>query len=100
MHPDRAWGSVARWAARFGLGPRASQTVYEYAGSLGDAVPSVRPELSTVARAKVEMSYGRRNLSEDRLRAVAEAHRRLRIRLLSLVVRRMRRRGRGGLQGR
>ena len=39
MHPDKAWGSMARLAARFGLGPRPSQTVYEYAGALGDAVP-------------------------------------------------------------
>jgi transglutaminase-like putative cysteine protease len=95
MHPDRAWGSIGRWAARFGLGPRASQTVYEYAGVLGDAMPVVRPELSTVAHAKVEISYGRRELGQDRLRAVAEAHRRLRLGILRLALRRpFRRRGR------
>lgn len=88
IHPDRAWGSVGRWAARFGLGPRASQTVFEYAGVLGDALPMVRPELSTVAHAKVEISYGRRTLGPDRLRAVAEAHRRLRLGLLRLAFRR------------
>ena len=94
MHPDRAWGSIGRWAARFGLGPRASQTVYEYAGVLGDAVPVVRPELTTVAQAKVEIAYGRRDLGPDRLRAVAEAHRRLRIGLLRLALRRPGRRRR------
>jgi transglutaminase-like putative cysteine protease len=94
MHPDRAWGSIGRWAARFGLGPRASQTVYEYAGVLGEALPVVRPELSTVAHAKVEIAYGRRELSADRLRAVAEAHRRLRLGLLRLAFRRPRRRRR------
>jgi transglutaminase-like putative cysteine protease len=88
MHPDRAWGSIGRWAGRLGLAPRASQTVYEYAGILGDAVPVVRPELRTVAHAKVEVSYGRRDLSQDRLRAVAEAHRRLRLGLLRLAFRR------------
>ncbi|HEX5590425.1 MAG TPA: transglutaminase domain-containing protein [Candidatus Limnocylindrales bacterium] len=88
MHPDRAWGSIARWAARLGLGPRASQTVYEYAGVLGDAVPVVRPELATVANAKVEMAYGRRELDTGRMKAVAEAHRRLRIGLLRLALRR------------
>ena len=98
MHPDRAWGSVARWAARFGLAPRASQTVYEYAGTLGDAVPAVRPELSTVAHAKVEIAYGRRDLGPDRLRIVAEAHRRLRIGLLRLLFRRPRGRGPRSLQ--
>ena len=99
MHPDQAWGSVARWAARLGLGPRPSQTVYEFAGTLGDAVPTVRPELSTVARAKVEIAYGRRELGPDRLRLVAEAHRRLRFGLLRLALRRRRfgpRRRRGG----
>jgi transglutaminase-like putative cysteine protease len=90
MHPDRAWGSVGRWAARFGLGPRASQTVYEYAGVLGEAIPVVQPELNTVAHAKVEIAYGRRELGPERLRAVAEAHRRLRLGLLRLLFRRPR----------
>ncbi len=98
MHPDRAWGSIAALAARFGLAPRASQTVYEYAGALGDAVPGVRPELSTVAHAKVEIAYGRRQLGDDRLRAVAEAHRRLRLGLLRLAFRRPRRRGPRGIR--
>jgi len=92
IHPDRAWGSIGRWAARFGFGPRPSQTVYEYAGVLGDALPVARPELQTVAHAKVEISYGRRDLSKERLKAVAEAHRRLQLRLLRLAFRRPRRR--------
>jgi hypothetical protein len=92
MHPDRAWGSIAGWAARFGLGPRPSQTVYEYAGVLGDAVPAVRPELSTVAHAKVVMAYAHESLDEDELRIVAAAHRRLRIGLLRLMFRRPSRR--------
>ena len=86
MHPDRAWGSIGRWAGRLGLAPRASQTVYEYEGVLGGAMPLVRPELRTVANAKVEISYGRRSLGDDRLRAVAEAHRRLRLGLLRLAL--------------
>lgn len=101
MHPDRAWGSVSRWAARLGFAPRASQTVYEFAGALGDTLPIVRPELSTVANAKVEVSYGRRSLGDDRLRAVAEAHRRLRLGLLRLAFRKRPRgiRGLGGRRG-
>ncbi len=87
MHPDRAWGSLARWAARFGLAARPSQTIYEFAGTLGDAMPAVRPALSTVAHAKVEIAYGRRELGPDRLRIVAEAHRRVRIGLLKLALR-------------
>ncbi len=91
MHPDRAWQSLARWATRFGVGPRPSQTVYEFAGALGDALPSVRPELATVANAKVEIAYGRHELGTDRMKIVAEAHRRLRLRLLRLAFRRPRR---------
>jgi hypothetical protein len=95
MHPDRAWSSLARWATRFGVGPRPSQTVYEFAGALGDTLPIVRPELSTVANAKVEIAYGHRDLGTDRMKQVAEAHRRLRFGLLRLAFRRPRRRGRG-----
>ncbi len=95
MAPDTAWGSVARWAARFGFAPRPSQTVFEFAGSLGDEVPLMRPELSTVAEAKVEVAYGRRDLGEDRLRGVAMAHRRLRLGLLRLAFRRRGARGPG-----
>ncbi len=93
MHPDRAWGSLARLAARLGLGPRPSQTVYEYAGALADEVPSVRVELTTLARAKVEVAYGKRDLGADRLRRIAQAYHRLRLALIGLVVRRGLRRG-------
>ncbi len=88
MHPDQAWGSLARLAARFGLGPRPSQTVYEYAGSLGDAVPAARVELTTIARAKVEVAYGKHDLGSDRLRNVAIAYQRLRFALLGVILRR------------
>jgi len=97
MHPDQAWGSLARLAARFGLGPRPSQTVYEYAGALGDAVPTARVELTTIARAKVEVAYGRRDLGSDRLKRIAQAYQRLRLAILGVVLRRGLRRmgGRG-----
>jgi hypothetical protein len=88
MHPDQAWGSLGRLAGRFGLGPRPSQTVYEYAGALGDAVPDARLELTTIARAKVEVAYGRRDLGSDRLQRIAEAYQRLRFALLGVVLRR------------
>jgi transglutaminase-like putative cysteine protease len=94
MHPDKAWGSLASLATRFGLGPRPSQTVYEYAGALGDAVPGARVELTTIARAKVEVAYGQRDLGMDRLKRIAEAYQRLRFAILGVVVRRVLRRGR------
>ena len=88
MHPDKAWGSLARLAARLGIGPRPSQTVYEYAGVLGDEVPAVRVEVTTLARAKVEVAYGNRDLGADRLRRIAEAYHRLRLALIGLIFRR------------
>ncbi len=95
MHPDQAWGSLARLATRFGLGPKPSQTVYEYAGALGESIPDARIEVTTIARAKVEVAYGKRDLGSDRLRTVAAAYHRLRFAILGLVLRRgLRRRNR------
>jgi transglutaminase-like putative cysteine protease len=90
--PDAIWQGIGRIAARFGFGPRPTQTVYEYAGALGDVLPMSRPELETVAHAKVEVAYGRGVLSEERLRALRDAHRRLRVSLLRLAFRRRERR--------
>jgi transglutaminase-like putative cysteine protease len=92
--PDGVWRSIGRTAARFGFGPRPTQTVYEYAGSLGDILPDSRPQLQTVARAKVEVAYGRRALGDDGLRALRDAQRRLRLGLLRLAIRRKERRAR------
>ncbi|HSL98393.1 MAG TPA: transglutaminase domain-containing protein [Candidatus Deferrimicrobiaceae bacterium] len=88
MHPDHAWAGLASWARRMGLGPRPSQTVYEYAGALGDEMPAARVELTTIARAKVEVAYGRRELGEEGLRGIAAAYQRLRLALLGFAIRR------------
>ena len=92
--PDHAYRTVTRLASRFGFGPRPTQTVYEFAGGLGEVLPIARPELEMVARAKVETSYGRSVLGEDRLRALRVAERRLKLNLLRLAFRRRERRRR------
>jgi hypothetical protein len=51
----------------------------------------VRPELETVANAKVEVAYGGRTLGDDRLAGLRDAYRRLRVQMLRLVLRRRRR---------
>jgi hypothetical protein len=51
----------------------------------------VRPELETVAHAKVEVAYGGRTLGDDRLSGLRDAYRRLRVQMLRLVLRRRRR---------
>ena len=88
VHPDQAWRSLGSLARRVGFGPRPAQTVYEYASVLGDAVPSARPQLETVARAKVEVAYGRRDLGDERLRAIGDAYRSLRLAIVRLAFRR------------
>jgi transglutaminase-like putative cysteine protease len=85
---DGAYGSVTRIASRFGFGPRPAQTVYEYATTLGDVLPAVRPELQTVARAKVESVYAREILGQEQLAGLRAAQRRLRVSLLRLAFRR------------
>jgi transglutaminase-like putative cysteine protease/glycerol uptake facilitator-like aquaporin len=100
QEPDRVYGGIVGLARRLGFGPRPNQTVYEYAGGLGDILPSARPDLHTVAVAKVEVAYGRRTLGADRLDALHRAQRHLRVLLLGLIFRRSerraRRRGRSG----
>jgi transglutaminase-like putative cysteine protease len=92
--PDGAYDGVTRLAARLGFGPKPTQTAYEYAAALGDVLPNIRPELQTVATAKVEVAYGRRTLGAERIRALRASYRRLRVGLLRLLFRRFRRGGR------
>jgi transglutaminase-like putative cysteine protease len=91
---DAAYGMVTRIASRLGFGPRPNQTVYEYAGVLGEVLPDARPELQTVAQAKVESVYARQVLSSDRIQRLRDAQRRLRVSLLRLAFRRKERRTR------
>lgn len=86
--PEGVYSSISGIARRFGFGPRPTQTAFEYAAALGDILPGVRPELHTVASAKVEVAYGRRELGDDRIRALRVSYRRLRVALLRLALRR------------
>jgi len=90
--PDRVYGGVVGLARRLGFGPRANQTVYEYASGLGEILPAARSDLHTVAVAKVEVAYGRRTLEPFRMDALRLAQRHLRVALLRLVFRRSERR--------
>jgi transglutaminase-like putative cysteine protease len=94
ISPDAAWRTMSRVASRLGFAPRPTQTVYEYATSLGELVPVAKADLHTVAEAKVETAYARVRLGGERLDAVRDATRRLRLSLLRLAFRRRRRRPR------
>jgi Transglutaminase-like superfamily len=89
--PIAVYRTVAGLAGRLGYPRRPTQTVYEYLGSLSDVVPGVRPDLQLVARSAVEATYGQRRFGPDRLSALGEAQRRLRVTLLRLAF--VRRRG-------
>ena len=54
--PELAWRGVTSLATRFGVGPRPSQTPYEYTVSLSKVVPRVASDLRVVADAKVDAS--------------------------------------------
>ncbi|MBA2382409.1 MAG: transglutaminase domain-containing protein [Chloroflexi bacterium] len=86
--PEGVYASVVGLARRFGFGPRPTQTAYEYATALGEILPAARPELQTVASAKVEVAYGRRELGDERIRTLRDSYRRLRVSLLRLAFRR------------
>ena len=69
-------------------------TGVELAGTLAEILPDARPQLETVAAAKVEVAYGGRKLGVDRLLSLRDAQRRLRTSLLRLALRRDARRRR------
>ncbi len=83
--PDSVYRGVVRLARRLGFAPRPSQTVFEYTAALGEVLPNARPDLQTVARAKVEVAYGRHSLEPSRMRSLRDAQRRLRVALLRLA---------------
>jgi transglutaminase-like putative cysteine protease len=85
---DGFYASIAGTARRFGFGPRPTQTAFEYANALGEVLPRSRPELQTVASAKVEVAYGRKTIEDERMRSLRDSYRRLRVALLRLAFRR------------
>jgi transglutaminase-like putative cysteine protease len=84
--PEAVYRSVVRLATRLGYKPLPTQTVYEYTGMLAEVVPRARVPLDVVAKAQVEVAYGRRVLPTDRLVILAGAQRRVRQSLLRLAI--------------
>ncbi len=86
------WHAFLRAASRAGMGPRASETVYEYAGWLEEQLPAQRPQIQALAHARVVRTYAGRPLAGDELSRMASAWGALRRRLAWLTVRRRLRR--------
>lgn len=96
--PDAEYDRMTRLAARLGYANNPSQTVYEYAGALGEVLPGIKTELFVVAHAKVESTYARRVPSGATVEALRNAYRKVRLGLFRLVLRRgPRRQGPGAL---
>jgi transglutaminase-like putative cysteine protease len=82
-----AYGRIVSLASRLGHGPHPSQTELEYAASLGELLPAVRGDLAVVARARVEMRYGHRDVAAGDRSTLRRAYARIRTALLRLWLR-------------
>ncbi|HEX6139002.1 MAG TPA: transglutaminaseTgpA domain-containing protein [Candidatus Limnocylindria bacterium] len=85
---DRQWHRLTLAASRAGVGQQASETIYEYAGWLEDQIPQRRPEIKTIADAKVWQAYSGRSMGETMIERIERAWTRLRLPLMWLAARR------------
>ena len=85
---ERAWQQLTLAAGRAGVGPRPSETIYEYAGWLEDQLPQHTEPIRTVADGKVWQSYSGRRMTLTAAQRLEAAMAKLRIPLLWLAVRR------------
>jgi transglutaminase-like putative cysteine protease len=85
---DRQWALLLQAADRAGVRQRASETDFEYAGWLEEQIPARRPEIRTIADAKVFGSYSGHGMTADAVERMHNAWRRLRMPFAWLAVRR------------
>lgn len=85
---DRAWRQLTAAAERAGVGPRPSETIYEYAGWLEEQLPNQREPIRTVADGKVFQAYSGRRMTRAAGDRLESAIARLRLPLIGLAVRR------------
>lgn len=89
---DRAWKQLTLAVDRAGVGPRPSETVYEYAGWLEDQLPRHGEPIRAMADGTVWQSYSGRPLTRSGANRLEVAWARLRRPLLMLGIRRRLRR--------
>ena len=82
---DAAWGKARLLGAYAGHAPRSSETPYEYAASLGAAVPEVSAPLRTIADARVRERYAPGGASAAERAAAASAWRQVARGLIGLL---------------
>jgi transglutaminase-like putative cysteine protease len=89
---DRAWQRLTLAAGRAGVGPRPSETIYEYSGWLEEQLPSHIEPIRTVADGKVWQAYSGRRMTQIATGRLEEAWAKLRLPLVWLAIRRRARR--------
>jgi hypothetical protein len=85
---DRAWQRLTLAAGRAGVGPRPSETIYEYSGWLEEQLPRHTEPIRTVADGKVWQSYSGRRMTAAATSRLDQAWASLRLPLIGLAVRR------------
>jgi transglutaminase-like putative cysteine protease len=85
---DRAWRQLTAAADRAGVGPRPSETIYEYAGWLEEQLPTRVEPIRTVADGKVWQAYSGRRMTASAADRLEAAIAKLRLPLLALAIRR------------
>ena len=84
---DRAWQRLTLAADRAGVGPRPSETIYEYSGWLEEQLPAHVEPIRTVADGKVWQAYSGRRMTQTASSRLEDAWARLRLPLVWLAVR-------------
>jgi transglutaminase-like putative cysteine protease len=85
---ERAWQQLTMAAGRAGIGPRPSETIYEYAGWLEEQLPKHTEPIRAVADGKVWQSYSGRTMGAFAAHNLEKASARLRLPLIGLAIRR------------
>lgn len=85
---ERAWRQLTLAADRAGVGPRPSETIYEYAGWLEDQLPKHVEPIRLVADGKVWQTYSGRRMTATASDRLDAAWAKLRLPLVGLAVRR------------
>jgi transglutaminase-like putative cysteine protease len=85
---DRQWQRLAWAANRAGVSRAPSETIYEYANWLEEALPARRLEIRQIANGKVWQAYSGRSMSAEAIARLEQALARLRLPLVWLAIRR------------
>jgi hypothetical protein len=82
---DSAWGKARLLASYAGFAAHPSQTTYEYAAMLGDAVPDAKSPIRDIAEARVRDRYTPAGASVTDIERAVSAWRRLAGTLVGLL---------------